>query len=172
MYIVVRWENRPGIARAPGTEELGNRKANAEAGLVMQRREKGLGGGCLLVRFTLTTGHLLRVQTQPQSLPDLQPVNNTPKSRGFRSGLFLPIITYTCSSHLADVSLFSNNFSKINDIFLRHRLWALCPYTNHFFPCFTLHFVLFKEGHYKALPTWGEGPGRKWILTRVDPTWP
>lgn len=37
---MVRWENRPGIARAPGTEELGDRKANSEAGLVMQRREK------------------------------------------------------------------------------------------------------------------------------------
>lgn len=64
VYIVVRWENRPGITRALGTEELGDRKANSEAGLVMPRREKGLGGGCLLVSFTLATGHLLRVQTQ------------------------------------------------------------------------------------------------------------
>lgn len=101
VHIVVGWENRPGIARAPGTEELGDRKANSEAGSVMPRRERGLGEGCPPVSFPLTTGHLLRVRTQSAQhshslLPILQPVKNALKRRDFRSGLFLPTVTHTC----------------------------------------------------------------------------
>lgn len=42
------------------------------------------------------------------------------------------------------MSVFSNNFSKINEIFLSHHLWALSIHTNHSFPCF-IPYSLFKK---------------------------